>query len=198
VSLLVHPSFKLVQFAPSHVSGLSNLTAHIQFVLKHDAVSKVKGSKRLSIAVIHEGRWCPRFSTAVVRKDRSSTERCTSRTSITNESSQLSTLRGRCDQVLISSTLVSLSQGLLLGLNNEDILVRGLSSTVEDMTARERSAPIKGSMLDLISLYCILSAFHMVRLGMLLFHSPYSSSVRRAAKSVCTPWRRVKFRGGGA
>jgi hypothetical protein len=180
------------------MSQVCPILRHIQFVLKHDAVSKVKGSKRLSIAVIHEGRWCPRFSTAVVRKDRSSTERCTSRTSITNESSQLSTLRGGCGQVLISSTLVSLSQGLLLGLNNEDVLVRGLSSTVEDMTARERSAPIKGYMLDLISLYCIVSACHMGRLGMLLIHLPYSSSVRRAGNSVCAPWPRVKFCGGGA
>jgi hypothetical protein len=152
VSLPVHPnpgrsfaSLRSVQFCGAY-----------PICLEARRCERSEASNRLSVAVIHEGRWCPRFSTAVVRKDRSSTERCTSRTSIANKSSQLSTLRDGCAQVLISSTLVSLSQGLLPGPNNEDVLVRSLSSTVEDMTARECSPPIKGSMLDLISSYYIV------------------------------------------
>jgi hypothetical protein len=79
----------------------------------------------------------------------------------------LSTLRGGYKHILISLTLISPIQGLFLGLEDEYVLVRGLSSTVEGMTARERSAPIKRPMLDLVSQNYIVSVKRITSIGTL-------------------------------
>jgi hypothetical protein len=50
--------------------------------------------------------------------------------------------------------LIDLTQDLLLGLENEDVHIRRVSSAVESMTAWERSTPVERSMFDLLSDNC--------------------------------------------
>jgi hypothetical protein len=79
---------------------------------------------------------------------RSSLER---RISVTSRSSCLSTFRSVCGQIFFGMSLIDLTQALLLGLQNKDVLARGVSSAVEGMTAWEGSTPVERSMFNLLS-----------------------------------------------
>jgi hypothetical protein len=102
-----------------------------------------------------------------------------------------------CGQIFFGMSLIDLTQALLLGLQNKDVLARGVSSAVEGMTAREAPTPVERSMFDLLSYNYSRSAQTLVGFGVLSFNLPYNSSVRTEIKSVCAPSSRVMFRGVG-
>jgi hypothetical protein len=144
--------------------------------------------------MLNRSMWCSRFSTMAVWNGRSSLER---RISVTSRSSCLSTFRSVCGQIFFGMSLIDLTQALLLGLQNKDVLARGVSSAVEGMTAREAPTPVERSMFDLLSYNYSRSAQTLVGFGVLSFNLPYNSSVRTEIKSVCAPSSRVMFRGVG-
>jgi hypothetical protein len=64
-------------------------------------------------------------------------------------------------------SLIDLTQALLFGLENEDVLVLSASSAVKGMTAREGSTPVERSMFNLLSYYYSMSAKITIDLGVL-------------------------------